>query len=138
MPLSPPVEASTLPDPTTHLPTALIVEDEWLVRMEIADAFADAGWTVTESSTGEMALALMGGGQQFDLLITDIRLPGSLTGWDVADAFRAAEPNGAVIYATATPVIETRCVRASAFVGKPCHGEELVRIAARLIPRRET
>ena len=99
--------------------------------MEIADAFADAGWTVTESSTGEIALALIGDGQHFDLLITDIRLPGPLTGWDVADAFRAANPDGAVIYASATPVIEARRVSASAFVGKPCHGEELVRIAAR-------
>ena len=35
---------------------AVVVEDEWLVRMEIADALLEAGWEVMEATSGEAAL----------------------------------------------------------------------------------
>src|SRR5271155_2060425 len=81
-----------------ELAVALVVEDEWLVRMEIAEALNTDGWTVLEASTGEAALAMVDHNPAIDLIVSDIRLPGPVTGWDVADAFRAANASVAVIY----------------------------------------
>jgi CheY-like chemotaxis protein len=105
---------------------ALIVEDEWLVRLELAEALEDAGWTVVETNSGEEALTMLEEGERFDLLITDIRLHGAMTGWDVADAFRAAYPAIGVVYASGNSPIEVRQVAGSVFMSKPVRTENLV------------
>ncbi len=110
---------------------ALLVEDEWLVRMEIADALQTAGWVILEACSGEEAMALLDE-QHFDLLVTDLRLPGPLTGWDVADASRGRWPDIGVIYASANPATEARQVAHSVFLGKPSRVTELVASAERL------
>ena len=46
-------------------------------------------------------------GQQIDIVITDIKLKGALTGWDVADAFRAVQPTMPVIYASAQAILRS-------------------------------
>lgn len=105
---------------------ALVVEDEWLVRMELTDALAAAGLRVFEASAGEEALAHLDHPDPIDVLVTDIRLVGSMSGWDVADAFRAARPAIGVIYASANAPIETRQVPGSMFFAKPAPMKELV------------
>ena len=114
-------------------PVALIVEDEWLVRVELANKFQEAGWKVLETSTGEGALALLRAEQRIDILITDIRLTGYLSGWDVAEAFRAERADMPVIYATANAVDGSRRVPDSAFFDKPCKPAELLEACQRLV-----
>lgn len=111
---------------------ALVVEDEWLVRMEIADAFSDAGWQVLEATSGEEAVALLASGVIVTLLVTDIRLSGAITGWDVAERYRAAQPRIGVIYASANPTIATRQVAGGIFVGKPTRISELLALSERI------
>jgi hypothetical protein len=41
-------------------------------------------------------------------VVTDIRLHGAITGWDVANAFRAANPDIGVIYASGNPALAER------------------------------
>ena len=74
-------------------PIVLIVEDEWLILAEIAEEFQRAGWTVLEANTGESSVALAQNGQRIDAVVTAIQLAGYLSGWDVADAFRALNPD---------------------------------------------
>jgi DNA-binding response OmpR family regulator len=99
--------------------TGLVVEDEWLLRMELTDELQAAGWTLLEASSGEEALAILARESKVDFLITDIRLGGAADGWDVADAFRKARPDGAVIYVSANPDLAGRRVPGSVFLGKP-------------------
>ncbi len=56
-----------------------------------------------EAATGAGALKALQETKTVDLLITDIRLADALTGWDIADAFRASSPVGPVIYASGNP-----------------------------------
>ncbi len=91
----------------------LVVEDDWLLRQEIVSELQEAGWIVLEAGTGQGALALLEQGQRFDLLITDIHLAGVLTGWDVAEAARAADVP--VVYALGNPSIAARRVPGSVF-----------------------
>jgi CheY-like chemotaxis protein len=116
------------------LAVALVVEDEWLVRMEITEALEARGWTVLEASTGETALALRDHNPAIDLVVSDIRLPGPVSGWDVVDALRAANANLAVIYCSGNPCDPERRVPDSLFLSKPCHIDQLVEASIRLCP----
>ncbi len=107
--------------------TAVVVEDEPFVRMEIAEALADAGWHVVEVSSGEAALALLGQRPCVRLLVTDIRLAGRINGWDVAEKYRETLGNIAVIYCSGNPANRERQVRDSVFLPKPCRMDLLVR-----------
>jgi len=99
--------------------TCLVVEDEWLLRMELVDELQSAGWSTLEASTGEEALALLDEMPAIHFLITDIRLTGPVDGWGVADRFRTLHPNGAVIYVSANPDLAARRLPGSVFLGKP-------------------
>jgi CheY-like chemotaxis protein len=111
---------------------AIVVEDEWLVRMELTEALETAGWTVHEAGSGEEALALSDRQSHVDLLVTDIRLHGTITGWDVAERYRIIWPRIPVIYASANPSIEARLVPGGVFMGKPTRMTELVALGERL------
>ena len=78
--------------PVTAQMVVLVVEDDWLVRDFIVSHLQDAGWRVLEADSAEQAMAMLKAGEQIDVVITDIELKGAPTGWDVAEAFRAAQP----------------------------------------------
>ncbi|HEY4078865.1 MAG TPA: response regulator [Rhizomicrobium sp.] len=113
--------------------TGLVVEDEWLLRMELADELLAVGWRTLEAGTGEAALDVIDREERIDFLITDIRLPGSVDGWSVADAFRLRHPQGAVIYVSANPDLSTRRAEGSVFIGKPCDVRLLLQTCDRLL-----
>jgi CheY-like chemotaxis protein len=115
--------------------TVLIVEDEWLVRMELAAAFEDEGCTVLESTSAEDALAGLRLGARIDLLVTDIRLGGMLNGWDLAAAVRGLDAGVAVIYVSANPFSPERDVGDSVFIDKPALVAEVVSAARKLLGR---
>lgn len=97
----------------------LFVEDEWLVRDTIAQELRDAGFDVLEATTGDEALALASR-ERFDLLFTDIRVPGP-DGWEIAEACRARYPNLPVVYATGYSPNEPRIVPGGRLFLKPYH-----------------
>jgi CheY-like chemotaxis protein len=76
--------------------SVLIVEDEWLVRLELTSAFEDAGFAVTESGSAEEALDILRT-RPVALLLTDIRLDGQMNGWDLAEEARTQWPDISVI-----------------------------------------
>jgi CheY-like chemotaxis protein len=71
--------------------TALLVDDEELVRLSTADMLADLGYDVLEAATAEEGLALVQNGAKFDLLVTDHLMPG-MTGSDLARAVQTLRP----------------------------------------------
>jgi CheY-like chemotaxis protein/two-component sensor histidine kinase len=68
--------------------TALVVDDEELVRLSTADMLADLGYAVVEAGSGEQALQLVERGLTFDLLVTDHLMSG-MTGTELAREVRA-------------------------------------------------
>ena len=99
--------------------TVLVVEDDWLVRADIVLSLREEGWMVLEASTGDGALKVLLESNTLDLLITDIGLTDAVTGWDVAEAFRASRPMAPVIYASGGPNDDARQVPGSVFLSKP-------------------
>ena len=86
-----------------------MVEDELVIRFDVVEALKDGGWLVFETSFGEEALALMDQ-HHLDVILTDIQLAGTLTGWDVARAARQRWPAVPVVYMSARAV-ESRMIR---------------------------
>jgi len=66
---------------------------------------------------------------KIDLLVTDIRLPGAVNGWDVAEKYREARRDIAVIYCSGNPSDKARQVQDSVFLSKPCRIDLLVHAA---------
>jgi len=64
--------------------TALVVEDEALVRMLGLDILEEAGFHVLEASNADEALAILGCGSEVHLLFSDINMPGSMDGLELA------------------------------------------------------
>ncbi|HEV2602021.1 MAG TPA: PAS domain S-box protein [Microvirga sp.] len=83
--------AVELAEPPATRRTALLVDDEELVRMSTADMLGDLGYEVVEAASGEEALRLVSKGEKFDLLVTDHLMPG-INGTDLARAVRSARP----------------------------------------------
>jgi PAS domain S-box-containing protein len=71
--------------------TALLVDDEELVRMSTADMLADLGYSVVEAASAEEALQMLQRGLRPDLLVTDHLMPG-MNGTDLARAAQASHP----------------------------------------------
>lgn len=99
--------------------------------MDIADALMAAGWDVVECATGIQALDFLAGGVPVKVLVTDIRLPGAVNGWDVAQRLREIDPKAVVVYCSGNPVDPGRQVQDSAFFSKPCDMEKLVKACGR-------
>jgi CheY-like chemotaxis protein len=78
----------------------LLVEDEYLIRLWLADCLREAGFDVTEAENGDRALALLDIAEGFDLLITDLHMPGRADGNAVAAGAKLRYPGLPVIYAT--------------------------------------
>jgi CheY-like chemotaxis protein len=108
-------------------PTVLVVEDEPLVRVLIVDYLKQNGCEVMEAATGEEAVALIDSKDTFlDVLFTDIRLRGSLNGWDVAEIFRDCFPNVRVLYASGYSITPRRDVSGSKFFNKPYRVDDIL------------
>ena len=99
--------------------SVLVVEDDLLVRADIVLGLQQEGWMVLEAATGAGALQMLRDNGVVDLLITDIGLADALTGWDVAEVFRASRPKAPVVYASGGPNNDARQVPGSVFLTKP-------------------
>ncbi len=77
----------------------LVVEDEDSVRALAVELLRDMGFQVMEAATGNAAMALLSGAVHFDLLVSDVGLPGP-NGRQVADYAREKLPNIKVILMT--------------------------------------
>jgi CheY-like chemotaxis protein len=77
--------------------TILLVEDDQYVLRLARYTLQRAGYCVTEAASGRSALTLVNEKGPFDLLISDIVMPGGLNGADLAKQIMARYPNMPVI-----------------------------------------
>jgi CheY-like chemotaxis protein len=118
--------------------SVLVVEDEPLILDIVADELNDAGFEVLLATTGEEAVAILDRERRVDLLLTDIRLPGRLDGWGVAERARERFSAVPVIYVTGYSGEPARQVPDSILIMKPYRPSAVVRAAKGLgvVPRK--
>lgn len=76
----------------TNNVAVLVVEDEILIRMAIADSIADAGFVVYEAANADQAILILEAHPDVRALFTDIDMPGSMDGLKLAAAVRDRWP----------------------------------------------
>jgi two-component system, response regulator PdtaR len=108
-------------------PVILVVEDEALVRLYAVGLFEENGFDVVEAANADAALKLLETRDDVRLLFTDIRMPGSCDGMDLARKVHARWPHILLVITSG----HTRPAQADIpdhgrFVGKPYRASELL------------
>lgn len=78
--------------------TILVVEDNPNVRKTVIRQLRDLGYKSIEAESGGAALQLVAEGRKFDLLLTDVVMPGGITGYQLADQLRQTYPDTKVLF----------------------------------------
>src|SRR5262245_21192751 len=76
-------------------PTVLLVEDEPLIRLAVADYLRECGFKVLEAGSADDALAILTATKpefRIDVLFSDVRMPGKLDGFGLARWVREHRP----------------------------------------------
>ena len=76
----------------------MVVEDDPDVRQFIVNALKRLGYSVVSAENGPEAMQVAHEAGRIDLLISDVVLPGGMTGPDVADRFLEIFPKGKVLF----------------------------------------
>lgn len=74
--------ATQIPVESTVL---LVVDDEALVRMVVADFLRGMGFCVMEAATADEAVGMLRRHDDIRLVLTDVLMPGALNGFDLAE-----------------------------------------------------
>ncbi|MGO9135693.1 MAG: response regulator [Methylovirgula sp.] len=75
----------------------LVIEDEVLIRLAIAEELRFAGLTVVETVSADEAWAYLEAGGHADLVFSDICMPGSMNGLDFARRLKTTYPEMIII-----------------------------------------
>ena len=78
----------------------LFVDDDALMREVVHRVLERQGFYVHAVPTAEVALMLLKENIHFDLLVTDIVMPGGMNGFELADLAEQLRPNLQVMYLT--------------------------------------
>ncbi|MFQ5991974.1 MAG: sigma-54-dependent transcriptional regulator [Nitrospiraceae bacterium] len=115
-------------------PNVLIIDDEPLMRLSILDALKADGYVVQAAATGSEGLEALGR-DTFDIVITDLRLPGS-DGLTLLQVAKQHSPRTEVIMITAHGSVETavEAMKRGAYdyITKPFAMDELLLVVDRL------
>jgi CheY-like chemotaxis protein len=78
--------------------TILVVEDDRLVRDYVLTQLHSLGYVTLDAANAAEALAIVGAGHPFDLLFTDVIMPGSMNGRQLADEVLKRKPGLKVLF----------------------------------------
>src|ERR1700749_3679836 len=108
--------------PGSALAPFLIAQGEVVKRLVLAAELRDAGFFVVEASNADDAMAYLKTGSQIDLVFSDIQMPGSMDGLELARRLRVEHPSLPVILSSAHQAPKG----VAAFISKPYKMERVV------------
>lgn len=116
----------------------LIVEDDVKMRTALREIMFKEGYSVETVGTGEAALAKIGT-TNYDLVITDLKLPG-IDGMDILKAIRKSRPEISTVmitaYATVDTAVEAMKEGAEDYIAKPFNLDEIRIIVKKVLERK--
>jgi DNA-binding response OmpR family regulator len=105
----------------------LVVDDEGAIRYSISKTLQRVGYQVHTAASGEEALEMMQR-QEYDVVLTDIRMPG-LSGVDLLARIKEQAPDAVVIlltgYASLETAIESLRLGAHDYLVKPSSSQDI-------------
>jgi len=111
----------------TKRPVVLIVEDEFLLRMNAAEMIGDAGFGVVEAGDADEAIAILEARPDIHVVFTDIQMPGSMDGLKLARFVRGRWPPIKIVTTSGfVNVDKDDLPEGGRFVPKPYRLEQIV------------
>ena len=86
-----------------NAPMALLVEDDELIRMALALPLRNAGLGVIAVASADAAIDALTKGGNISVVITDVKMPGSIDGIGLARWMRAHSPNVPIVLVSGYP-----------------------------------
>ncbi|MBX3082712.1 MAG: response regulator transcription factor [Anaerolineae bacterium] len=117
----------------------LVVDDEGAIRYSIGKTLQRVGYQVSAAASAEEALNMLGE-QLFDVVLTDIRMPG-LTGVELLSRIKEKAPDAIVIlmtgYASLGTAVEALRLGAHDYLIKPISSQDIRQSVARGLERAQ-
>ena len=136
-------ETTTASRAQTPLPTGqehiLLVEDNEQLRVLASDILRDLGYRLTVVESADAAMELIDRGERFDLLFSDVVMPGRLNGISLAQALRARDPSARILFTSgfSSPFAEREQIDVfgAELIGKPYRKADLAVVIRRMLNR---
>jgi two-component system, response regulator PdtaR len=122
------------PDAVPVAKAILVVEDDFLIRLAISDELAALGFHVIQAASADEALRVLQGGVSIDLILTDVRMPGTLDGLELARRVRVNWPNIKVIVVSGDLLSMPSDGSADLFFAKPYNPAYVSDAVKQLLP----
>ena len=105
----------------------LVVEDEMVLRMRAVDMVEDAGYVSVEAVDADEAMGILQSRSDIALLFTDVQMPGSMNGLQLAHAVHENWPPIKIILASGQLKLSgSEIPQDSRFFGKPLDSKEII------------
>jgi DNA-binding NtrC family response regulator len=113
-------------------PVVLVVEDEFIIRMNAVAMIDDAGYEVVEAIGADEAIAILEARPDIRVVFTDIEMPGSMNGLKLVHYIRERWPPVVLIVASGclTPKPD-EMPTATVFLQKPYRERDLLNVLAK-------
>ncbi len=117
--------------PITSLPIVLVVEDDDLVRESAIGMLEDAGFAVIDAETADAAWILLEVDPTISALFTDIEMPGSMNGLELARRVAERWPHVRLVLTSGRAGLHSRDMPPDGrFVAKPYGLDQVLRALA--------
>lgn len=120
------------------MPHLLLVDDEEALRSVVAERLRDSGYEVTEAADGEAAVKSLDG-FAFDVIVSDLRLPG-VNGREVIETALTRYPGIVAIvvtgYGTVKDAVDMTKLGVADFIAKPFQFDELMHVLNSALEQR--
>jgi two-component system, response regulator PdtaR len=114
-------------------PVILIVEDEYLLRMDSVEVLEDAGFEVISAANADEAIAVLAVRSDIHVVCTDVQMPGSMDGLKLARFVRDRWPPIKIVATSGRVHIEDDDLPAgSVFLPKPYRSAHVVGVLREL------
>jgi CheY-like chemotaxis protein len=111
----------------TRRPVVLVVEDEFLLRMNAAEMIAEAGFEVVEAANADSAIAILEARLDIHVVFTDIQMPVSMDGLKLASFVRGRWPPIKIVATSGfVRVGEADLPKGSRFLPKPYRPSQII------------
>jgi DNA-binding NtrC family response regulator len=107
--------------------TVLLVEDEPLIRLFIAELLEEAGFRVVEAANAKEALVILEAGLRVNVLLTDVDMPLGCSGFELAHRVNQSWPEAEILIMSGRQwPAHGDLPPGAAFLAKPCPNEAII------------
>lgn len=116
----------------------LIVEDDFFLRMDAVDILSHAGYAAIEAGDADEAIAILETRPDILVIFTDVQMPGSMDGLQLARFVRNRWPPIKIVGTSGLADLgEKDLPEGGCFVSKPYQAAEIVRAVGEVLEARQ-